>query len=188
MRSRAIVAVAAIAVTVVLSSDAFRSPVSPLPLEASASCLTTPRTEWQPRRSALPAAWRATQDLPSWSMVVSGRLATSHSLRNIVAGTEWFIADEPRAFIRLRAERLDAPSIPIEFDAIGHAHANLLPDRWDRGWYYRTTVAVGFDDRFPLRAGCWRIVWVDGTEADFVTFLSKGPAFNSEVGWRGAPR
>ncbi len=121
-------------------------------------------------------------------MKVGGRLATSHGIRNI-PGTQWFVADEPRPFIRLRAERLDRASDAIDFEAFGRPAGGLLPGEWDRGWAYGTSGAVWFDERFPFPAGCWRVTWTEGTSADAVTFVSRGPAFNAaEVGWRGAPR
>jgi hypothetical protein len=101
-------------------------------------------------------------------VVVGGDLA-SYPLANLAVGTYWFRRDAaPEPSIRLVARRLDAPG-DVEFEAIGYELGQRgLPQGWDAGWYYRTSVHEL--DRFPLPAGCWRVLLVDGRAGDSIVY------------------
>jgi hypothetical protein len=125
------------------------------------SCAATPDTTW--------GVW-FTQNgrrTPGYTrqVVVGGRLATP-TTRNLTVGSYWYVASAPLHEIKLRATRLDRDAPPLDLTATGYPTAEVYPDPWGTGWYYR--VAVNAVDVLPTSAGCWKVEWLDGTDTDVV--------------------
>ena len=132
------------------------------------SCATTHVTTWSP---VMPYG-RGIMRLPDRQVVIGGRLAAPPT-RNLTSSSHWYVASPPQATVHLRATRLDRDAAPIQFAAVGYSTTELLPDRWNREWHYRTSTDS--PDLFPTLVGCWKIQLLDfDPEADVVVVELRG--------------
>jgi hypothetical protein len=132
------------------------------------NCATSPTSVWDVNQPYGPRIFRQ----PERTLVAGGRLAT-YPTRNLTSGAVWFVADEQRPSITLRATRLDRDAPPIEFDAVGRASTEIFPGGWDRGWFYVASAAAA--EVLPTPAGCWKVELVGGDpERDVIVVELRG--------------
>jgi hypothetical protein len=135
------------------------------------SCATTPTTTW---RLTMAIGRGRVLDLPPRPMIIGGHLATQ-PIRNLWSGMTWWLADEPRPLIHLRATRLDRDTAPLDLEAFGRAAGEDYPKGFDHRWMYVTSAASS--ETLPTPSGCWKIAYLDGDpERDVIVVELRGVA------------